>query len=133
MKKYYILMFVFFLTSHAFSQSVVSRDITWSSSNNTELHSNVNIVQNCKLITRSNIQIDYIINESNTFIFSIHEIVGVWNDPNMNGAITYHVQYQGRPGIIIIERTDTGISAILDFTDTAADALKQKIFINSFE
>lgn len=133
MKKIFVFIFIFFIVGAAFSQSITSRVITWSSSTSTELHSNVNIDHHCTLITRSDNQIDFVIEGNSALIFSVNSIDGNWSDPNVNGSLTYHISFQGRPGVVIIERTDFGISAVIDFTETASDALKQKIIIDHVE
>jgi hypothetical protein len=133
MKKYYILFLLLIITGTVFAQSITSRDITWLSAKSVELRSSVDLNQNCKLITRSNKQVDYILNETSTLTFVISGIDGTWSDPNTNGSLTYRVKYQGRPGKIIIQRTDSNITATIDFTESAADALKQRILITSFQ
>jgi hypothetical protein len=59
--------------------------------------------------------------------------VGAWNDINANGSLTYKVKYQGRPGKIVLEKTVTGITFIIDFTEAAPEAIQQKIWIDSFK
>ena len=133
MKKYYILLLLLILTSAGFSQSVTSRDITWSSAKSVELHSTVDLNQSSKLVTHSTKQIDYVQSNNSTLTFLISSIDGTWSDPNTNGSLVYHVKYQSRPGKITIERTGSGIVATIDFTESSPDAVKQKILIDSFQ
>jgi hypothetical protein len=133
MKRNYILILLLLLTSTAFSQSVTTRDITWNSAKSVELHSSVDVNQSCKLVTRSNKQVDLVQSNGTTLTFLISSITGTWSDPNTNGSITYKVTYQSRPGKITIQRTAAGIVANIDFTESAANALQQKILIDSFQ
>jgi hypothetical protein len=87
MKKLNILLPFLFITSIGFGQSVTSRDITWSSAKSVELHSSVDIVQVATLVTHTNKQIDYVVN-NNTLTFIITSIDGTWTDASANGKLT---------------------------------------------
>lgn len=133
MKKFYILLLLLLATGTAFCQSITNREITWHTAKSLELHSNVELNQSGKIITRANRQIDYVVDENNTLSFAITGIVGSWNDLNTNGSLTYKVKYQGRPGKIVLEKSASGITITIDFTEAAPEAMKQKILIDSFE
>jgi hypothetical protein len=132
MKNILILLFLL-ISGTVFCQSITSRDVMWISVKSTELHSGVDLIQNCTVITRSNKQVDYVQSNGTTITFLISSIQGTWNDPNANGSLTYKVKYQNRPGKVIIERTTAGIVATIDFTESAANALQQKILIDTFQ
>jgi hypothetical protein len=131
MNKNYILLVLIFITTSALSQSIVNRDITWNAAKSVELHSNVDVVKPSKLITRGTSQIEWVTGED-VLTFIITSVDGTWTSPNQTGSLVYHVTYQDRPGKITIERS-TDITAIIDFTESAPEALQQKILIDSFE
>ena len=127
-----IVMLVFTVGTNVFAQGIINRDITWYTNQSVELHSSVTMDKSGRIITHGKTTIDYVVSDTQTLTFSITKIEGTWADPNVAGTLTYRVKYQGKPGKIIIERAAT-LTAVIDFTEVAPEAMKQKILITSFQ
>ena len=125
-----VLMSIF---QHSYSQdsTITKRDITWFSDQNMELHSSTQINASCTITTHSSSSID--LNWGGLTTFSILSIDGNWSDPSVDGTLTYHMQYQGKKGNVVIQRLQGVITLIIDLTLQFPDGMKVNFKINRFE
>ena len=117
--------------TEVFCQSIVQRDITWYSEQNTDLNAAVQLSASCRIVTHRNQTIDLIWGDTKTF--SVVSVDGNWLDPNQEGSLLYHVKYQEVNGEITINRIANEITIVIDFTKEFAAGIREKFIINRFE
>ena len=128
----FVTAFFIVIGSSLSAQNIVDRTITWNSQNSVELSVSKSLGEQTTIITRSKNDVELKRGET-SLLFTVLNVDGDWSDPVTEGKLVYHVMYQNAEGIITLERNETDLSFIIDFTAAAKDAMKQKIIIDNFE
>jgi hypothetical protein len=113
-------------------QDMTRTTLAWKASQVMDGRTSATKTSTTEFVTHSATSVDWIQrNGELRTTFRVLSVEGTWSDVKERGSVTYLVEYDNHSCKLLFERSDSGVSIVMDF-ETVPDASKRLTFqINS--
>gem|GEM_PF-1897862 len=132
MKKYLFLIVCLVPLAASAQLNIHNDTITWNSNLSVNLHANESLTSNVIFKSLGHWKVEMTMGTvTNEFIITASE--GMWQNLQDAGSVTHQVDFYGTPGLLKIERIESGvISILLDLSASSDTGMKQEFIIDSY-
>lgn len=113
--------------------NVLTQTRTWKSAVGYNLATTDSLAQEMSFTTVGSDRIEHRDHRNRLQTFDIVSTEGSWLDISSSGSITYHVSINDQHGVVVLERNASGVSLLVDFSDSESGGVKIKYIINAIE
>ncbi len=114
------------------AQDVRADSITWTVDRLTNIRDTTSFDYSCVFKTNGLADIKWVQKSGSVSTrFTVASIIGSWPDVTTNGSSVFQITVDGKSGTLKLERTDQGVTIVLDTTASGADGLLLKFHVAS--
>lgn len=126
-----ILIFFVALSPCLRAQDIASASLRWTCNQTTNLRDGSTSSYSCSFITRGTDGIAWMQRSGQvTTNYAVTGTEGYWSDISNEGQFVYLLSRDGKPGRMVVQRTASGVTITLDFSESGPHHIKQQFRVS---